>query len=147
MKIVYIVKYIAQLGGLDRVMTDKMNYLSDKLNHEIFLITYEQGKHPFSYSLSSNINHIDLNVRFFTRYKYKLLKRTYLYLKMRKKFKQKLYKQIQKISPDILICSTDSYSLLDILMNTPGNFKKIVESHVERNSILKKNDFKNHLQV
>lgn len=141
MKIVYIVKYIAQLGGLDRVLSDKMNYLAEHYHHDVYLITYEQGKHPFSYSLSPKIKHTDLNVRFFTRHGKSLVKRFLLYLKMRRQFRNRLYSRIREIHPDVVVTLTDSYSLSDILMNIPGTFKRIVESHVERNSFLKANDF------
>src|SRR5574344_2135431 len=108
MKIVYIVKYIAQLGGLDRIISFKMNYLAEKLGYEVYLLTYEQGNHPFSFSLSPKIQHTDINVRFFTRNKYAFIKRAYLYLKMRSTFKSRLNEKLETINPDIIVTLTDS---------------------------------------
>lgn len=140
MKIVYIVKYIAQLGGLDRIISFKMNYLAEKLGYEVYLLTYEQGNHPFSFSLSPKIQHTDINVRFFTRNKYAFIKRAYLYLKMRSTFKSRLNEKLETINPDIIVTLTDSYLLLDILMSLKSK-AKVVESHVERNGTIKQNDF------
>lgn len=141
MRIVYIVKYIAQYGGLDRVISYKMNYLAEKLGYEVYLLTYEQGNHPQSFPLSSKIKHIDINVRFFTRHKYSLLKRMYLYFNMRFDFKKRINENLAAINPDIVVTTTYSYTLLDILMNISKKYKIVVESHVDRNSILKQNDF------
>ena len=141
MRIVYIVKYIAQLGGLDRVLSYKMNYMAEQPGNEVYLITYEQGNHPFSFPLSDRIIHTDLDVRFFTRHKYGLLKRLFVYFQMRSSFKKRLNKQILEIQPDIVVVLTDSYTILDILMQIPGKCKIVVESHVERNGTIKKTDF------
>ncbi|MGL4852009.1 MAG: glycosyltransferase family 4 protein [Phocaeicola sp.] len=141
MKILYIVKYIAQLGGLDRVMSFKMNYLAEQSGNEVYLLTYEQGNHSVSFPLSKKIQHVDLDVRFFTRHKYGLARRLILYSQMRKEFKSRLNKQIAVIDPDIIVTLTDSYTLLDILMNLNTRAKIVVESHVEKNGTIKKTDY------
>ena len=137
MKIVYIVKSIAQLGGLDRVLTDKMNYLSEIKDHEILLITYEQGTHHISYPISNRIKHIDLKIRFFTLCNKPIWKRLFMYLSMKFDFKKELKTHIQNFQPDILICMTDSFPLLDIILQIPGNHKKIVENHVDKCDYMK----------
>ena len=38
MKIVYIYDAIARIGGLERVLVEKMNYLAEVYKYEIFLI-------------------------------------------------------------------------------------------------------------
>ncbi len=147
MKILYIVKYIAQYGGLDRILSYKMNYLSDKLGYEVYLLTYEQGDHPISFPLSSNIKHTDIDVRFFTRYNCSLVERIYQYFKMRSIFKYRLIKQVDSINPDIIIAETYSYSILDIIINQNKKTKIIIESHIEMNSILKQNDYINNIPL
>ena len=39
MKIVYIHESIAHKGGLERIFVDKMNYLADRLQYEVYLLT------------------------------------------------------------------------------------------------------------
>ena len=48
MKIVYVYDSIARIGGMERILTDKMNYLAEIYGHEVYLITSSQGNHPFS---------------------------------------------------------------------------------------------------
>lgn len=43
MKIVYIHESIAHKGGLERIFVDKMNYLADRLQYEVYLLTASQG--------------------------------------------------------------------------------------------------------
>ena len=141
MRILYIVKYIAQLGGLDRVLSFKMNYLAEKLAYDVFLVTFEQGDHPISFPLSPKIELSDIDVRFFTRHNYSLLKRIVLYFKMRSIFKSRLNDKVEQIKPDIIVTLTDSYTLIDLLMSFSYKAKIVVESHVERNGTIKQNDF------
>ena len=71
MKIVYVYDSIARIGGMERILTDKMNYLVEIYGHEVYLITSSQGNHPFSFPLSilfssffplclSHVRHIQL---------------------------------------------------------------------------------------
>lgn len=64
MKIVYIHESIAHKGGLERIFVDKMNYLADRLQYEVYLLTASQGNTPVSFPLSPRVRHIDLGVDF-----------------------------------------------------------------------------------
>ena len=48
MKIVYVYDSIARIGGMERILTDKMNYLAEIYGHKVYLITSSQGNHPLS---------------------------------------------------------------------------------------------------
>ena len=69
MKIVYVYDSIARIGGMERILTDKMNYLVEIYGHEVYLITSSQGNHPFSFPLSHKVEHIDLDTKFRTKIK------------------------------------------------------------------------------
>ena len=60
MKIVYIHESIAHKGGLERIFVDKMNYLADRLQYEVYLLTASQGNTPVSFPLSPRVRHFDL---------------------------------------------------------------------------------------
>lgn len=130
MKIVYIYDAIARIGGTEKILVDKMNYLADNYNQEVYLITTSQGKHPFAFHLSKNVKHIDLPVRLHTIYQYSLLKRVYIGWKMNRLLKQKLKAVTNELTPDIIICTTYCYA--DITCNLKCKAKKIIESHVAK---------------
>ena len=62
MRIVYVIEGLSVKGGLERILTDKMNYLAEHTAHEIVLMTvwHEDGEVP--YPLSPKIRRIKLNV-------------------------------------------------------------------------------------
>lgn len=46
MKIVYVYDAIARIGGVEKILADKMNYFADVCAYDIYLITAAQGNHP-----------------------------------------------------------------------------------------------------
>lgn len=141
MRITYIVKYIAQLGGLDRVLTFKMNWLATH-GHEVSLITYEQQGHDFSFALDGSIRHEDINVKLWKKQGSNVVRRTLSYLQLRRQFRRRMTEAVGRMNPDVLVTLTDSYQVLDILLSIPTHAVRIVESHVERSAFMKVNDFR-----
>lgn len=130
MKIVYIYDAIARIGGTEKILVDKMNFLADNYNQEVHLITTIQGNHPIVFPLSKKVKHINLYVKFHTLYQYSLLKRVYIGWKMNRLLKQKLKAVINELKPDIIISTTYCYA--DIICNLKYKAKKIIESHVTK---------------
>lgn len=126
MKIVYVLDALANKAGTERMISFKMNYLSER-NYEIYFITASQGKHPFSFNLSSKITCIDLNINFHRIYKYRLLFRFFKELQLCFLLKKRIKKVISIIDPDIIIATT--YTFSDIVCNLDCRAKKLIESH------------------
>lgn len=127
MKIIYIYKALALWGGIERILTDKMNYLSEKYGYDITIITTCQGNHSVPYPLSPKVKHIDLNIRFHTRYQYPLLKRMWIEYQMNKKFAKLLQQQIETLKPDIIVVTTDLY--MDVVTKLSKGIPVVAESH------------------
>lgn len=143
MRILYVYKSIALLAGMERVLTDKMNYLSEQLGYDVYLITYEQDTNPFSYQLSPRVKHKDLGVLLYTKSRYPFPQRLWVYRKMRKLLKNRLYEEVDKINPDIIIATNYSFPIIDIIANIPGKSKRILETHIAKDALLKSADFTN----
>lgn len=127
MKIVYVYDAIARVGGVERILADKMNYLADVYGYEVHLITAAQGNHPFSFPLSDKVKHTDINARFHVQYQYKYVKRLWMKLKLDRQFRQRLSRVVAQIDPDILIGTT--YYKADVICRLKCRAKKIIESH------------------
>lgn len=136
MKIVYIIKSFANKAGTERIICDKINYLAEK-GHAITLVTYEQGNHSFAFSLHPSVCYVDLNTRFFIANQLPIYKRAFCLLKLRKQFKSRLQKRIDEINPDIIISTTYSIDLINIILSVKSRARMIVESHVACFSIKK----------
>ena len=106
MKIVYIHESIAHKGGLERIFVDKMNYLADRLQYEVYLLTASQGNTPVSFPLSPRVRHFDLGVRFHSQYQYRYPKRLWEAKKLDNLLKERAQMMIDNIHPDFIICTT-----------------------------------------
>lgn len=127
MKIVYVYDAIARIGGVEKILADKMNYFADVCAYDIYLITAAQGNHPFSFPISAQVKHIDLNARFHLQYQYKAPLRWWMKWRLDCDFERKIKKQIAQIDPDIIIATT--YYKADVVCRLECRAKKIIESH------------------
>lgn len=143
MKIIFLIKAFALKAGVERLMSDKMNYMAEQ-GHNIILVTYEQGVHPAVYPLHPTIKHIDIDTRFFTLKKYSLPRRIIEIFKLQKLFKKRFQKVVNEFQPDIIHTTTYSLSLIKILLRLKTNAKKTIESQVSFESVMKGTDFEGH---
>ncbi len=127
MKIVYLYESFVFLGGVERILIDKMNLLSHEADYTIYALTYNQGNHPVSYELDSRVCHIDLAVNSHLRYRYRGLKKLWDGLKRQYLLYQRLKEQLAAIAPDVIVTTTSGN--LAILNNLKGRIPLVVESH------------------
>lgn len=103
MKIVYTYPAFINIGGADKIIINKANYLAEQFGYEVYLITDSQnGLEPF-FPISNMVKHIDLGLNFFQQYQYPFYKRFWIYLKLMRKFKREMANLLTQIRPDILI--------------------------------------------
>ncbi len=62
MTIVYCIDTIYRSGGMERVLTEKANYLADEYGYEVYVVTCHQKGRPAFFTLSPKVHHIDLDV-------------------------------------------------------------------------------------
>lgn len=130
MKIAYLTPSLCWAGGLERVITLKANYLSEQYNYDVYIIlTDGKNKKPY-FSLSSNINIINLDVNFDDLYGIPLWRRIILYFWKQHIFKRRLTACLKKTHPDITV-STLRREINFINSIRDGSIK-IGEIHVNR---------------
>ena len=144
MKIVYVYPKFTTLAGTERVLIDKMNYLANQEGIEIIVLTHEQGQHSFVYPLSCKVTHIDLDVRFYSLYKYNTIVRFLKKIKYKKSLVERFNKFMRDSRPDIVITTTYHSYLVSMIGSCPIPFKKVLESHIDKRYI-HSNDPANYL--
>lgn len=144
-KLVYVFRHFADIGGMQRVLIDKMNYLAEK-GFLVTVITCEQGKHPFAFDLSPLVKHIDTNHRFFTLYKNKGIRRLYESHMMELLFTKKLQSLSDEICPDFIITSVEPLITRSI-SKLRTRAKWIVESHVPMRFTLFESNFYQAIKI
>ncbi len=127
MKILYIVDAMANWGGTEHILVDKMNYLADIYGYDVYMVTCEQGAHPILFPLSNKVHFQDLDIRFYHQFRYKLLKRLIIRYKLKRLYRKRLKSFISQIKPDIIICV--SIFLWESVLRVRGNIPVIIESH------------------
>lgn len=130
MKIFYLYDSIALIGGLERVFVNKMNYLANQTDNEVYLVTSSQGQHPFSYPLSHKVNHIDLNINLHLQYRTHYPMRLWIKYKLSKLYKKRLQIIVNQILPDIII--TPVLWKSNTLCTLKCQSKRIIESHTAK---------------
>lgn len=130
MRIAYLYTALTTFGGVDRVLTEKANYLADSLGHEVYIITDSQAHRPPVFPLSDKVHHIDLETDFDEQYHYGTVKRFLCYRRLMKQYRQRLEDTLRKIKPQITIstCGRD----LDFLNDLKDGSIKMAESHTTK---------------
>lgn len=99
MKIVYLIDQFNKHWAIEKILSQKLNYLINNTAFEILLITVNQQQKSFVYSVHPNINHYDLNINYNTKQSYFHPSNWFIllthYIKLGKLFKD--------IAPDIAV--------------------------------------------
>lgn len=144
MKILYLVKSFAARAGVERVISDKVNWLSER-GYDVTLVTYEQGNHPFSFKLNNSVRCFDLNTRFFELSHFSLIRRLFHYFVLRCQFKKRFKSIVADVSPDVIIVTTYSIQLFKAVLEVKNTSKLLIESHVALNKIKHSEAFHNNI--
>ena len=130
MKIAYCTPSLYIAGGIERVLTTKMNYLADKAGYEVWVIlTDGKGKNPY-FPLSDKIHIVNLDLNFEELWSLGFLKKIFVYLKKQRIYKKKLKEALYEIRPDITV-STLRREINFITAIKDGS-RKVGEMHVNR---------------
>lgn len=129
MKIVYCIPGLYNLGGMERVLTMKANYLALQ-GHEIHIVITDGGDKPPYFPLHKSIQVHQLDIDFEEPYRHSFLYRVWLYLTRLRILKKKMNVCLHEIRPDITV------SLLRCDINiinkmTDGSLK-VGEIHFDR---------------
>lgn len=137
MKILYIINRMTNLAGIERILTCKMNYLSESAHHQILLTTYEQEGMPLSFQQSENILYRPIYAPMPIREASPIIEWLKAYYHARKVFRKEFVDLINNIRPDIIICTVYSFQVMDIIINTARKTgaKSILESHTKGETV------------
>lgn len=128
MKIVYIFKSMALKAGMERILSDKMNYLVKEYGYDITIITYEQGGHSLAFPLDNRIKVIDLDVRYFQIFAMNMFRRFFYKQIILTKLKKKLCAVLKDIGPDCVVVTTYDFDKFGHILSLSYRF--VIESHV-----------------
>lgn len=127
----------ALVGGAERVITDKANYLA-KVGHQLMLVSYEQGTHPLPYELHPSVQYRDLDCRFFTLSKYSMPMHLYHFYRLKRKFRNNLQSIISEFNPDVVVLASDWQTLMGAVIDSVSSIPVIAEFHNTYDYVMRK---------
>ena len=130
MTIVYLYTALCTVGGADRSIIQKANYLADEMHQDVFIITDSQKERPPVFPISPRIRHIDIAIDFDRQYHHNLLVRGYYYFTLMYLYRKKLEYWLKTLKPDIVISTLGRE--LDFLTQLDDGSVKIGESHIAK---------------
>ncbi|MDN3620298.1 glycosyltransferase family 4 protein [Polaribacter undariae] len=126
MKIVYIINSLENSGGMERVLTSKVNWLASQREFDLTIISRTDNKNGCFFELNKNITVENLSLKQSNNKVLNLIPKT-----DRKEFKKELSKKLFELKPDITISMFgDEYQFLHTIKD---GSKKIIEFHFSKN--------------
>ncbi len=131
MKIAYCIPSLYNSGGMERILTAKINYLANLNKYELFVITTDQKGRPIKFPLDERIKLIHFDIDFERHYNDNLIRKYLHHKKNIYIYKQKLKKFID--SEKIDICISLGGKEIEFLSRLPVKCKKVAEMHFSMN--------------
>ncbi|WP_028903992.1 glycosyltransferase [Prevotella sp. P6B4] len=126
MRLLYVTDALAIYGGIERVLTQKVNWLAEH-GYEVCVLTVNQGKEPLCFPLHSSVQYDDLNILFYQQYRFVGWNRWLKKHQLNCLFRHRLSERIKVFSPDIIICTSLEYVYSLLLVK--GLIPLVFESH------------------
>jgi glycosyltransferase involved in cell wall biosynthesis len=120
MKVAYVYTALVTVGGTDRVVIDKANYLADVLGYDVVIVTDTQLGRPPVFPLSPKVRLHDLAVDFSQEYGHSLPVRVWWYWRLMRRYKRLLRQTLDQQKPDVVISTMGREMDIITSMKQPG---------------------------
>lgn len=127
MKILYCTHSTCNPGGMERVLLNKVTYLSQLPGWEVSIVTTDQHHRPPFYPFPEKVRMTDLDINYSDDNDKGAWKKIFGYLRKRKEHKRKLTALLQKERPDIVVSLYPSES--SFIPDIKDGSKKVLELH------------------
>ena len=128
MKIAYVYSTMAVTGGTERMITEKANYLAERYEYDVTIIScFQSPDEENFFKLSPKVKQINLGIPWNSQYKYKYPKKIWIKWKLNRLLKKSISQSVQQVDPDILIGV--SRFKANYISSIKCRGKKIIECH------------------
>lgn len=127
MKIIYCTHSTCNPGGMERVLLNKVTYLSQLPGWKVAVVTTDQHQRPPFYPFPEKVRMTDLGINYSEDNEKRAWKKITGYLRKRKEHKRKLTALLLKEKPDIVVSLYPSES--SFIPDIKDGSKKVLELH------------------
>ena len=144
MRILFVIDKMQNYAGIERILSCKMNYISEQTTHNVFLTTYDQQSKGLPFQLHDKILYQPIHVPMPLRNQMTMTCWLRSYIQARCQFKRLFLSLLNEIRPDIVICTVYSFQVLDIIINVchKHSIRTIMESHTKGETVTMAHKFK-----
>ncbi|MDD3405418.1 MAG: glycosyltransferase family 4 protein [Sphingobacteriia bacterium] len=133
MKLLYCIPALYNTGGMERVLTEKVNFLAALPNYDITIVTTDhKAGQPIRFPLDKKIQLIHLQLNYADHFAYPLLKKYIVHTQKQRLYKKRLQQLINEL--DIDICISLCGKEIDFLGDLNVSCKKMAEIHFAMNN-------------
>lgn len=126
-KIVYVVGGLYLPNGMSQVLSEKINYLAENTDFELYMILTERANEPWYYNISPKVKSINFDINFDELDTMPILKKIFAYYRKQRKYRTDFTKYLMEIQPDITISTLRRE--INFINDIPDGSKKIGEIH------------------
>lgn len=130
MKIVYCMASVYNPGGMERVLLNKVRYLSEQGGYELAIVTTDQGGRPPFYAFPEGVKMVDLDINYTADLGKHPLARLLAYLRRRRLHKKRLSDLLKAEKADIVVSLYPSES--SFIPSIRDGSKKVLELHFNK---------------
>lgn len=130
-KLLYCIPALSNPGGMERILTDKINFLVKQGNIEVFIVTTDQKGEKSFFELDSKVNFINLDLDFISLFSLSMIRKYFCTKKKLKLYAELLKEIIEKNNIDI--CISTGGKELEFLYQLNVDCKKVLEIHFAKN--------------
>lgn len=136
-KVVFCISNIYGIGGMERVLLDRIKELEEKKKYKIYIVITENIKdNYFEYKFLKSIEIKNLEINYYNLKKVSIIKRIIMTKIKGLKHKKKLKLYLEEIQPDVVVAlgTEEKY----ILPKVKRKYRIILEHHFEKNYLKRK---------
>ena len=127
MKIIYCIHSVCNPGGMERVLYNKVKYLSERMGYDILIVTTDQHNRPPFYPFPKEVRMVDLGINYSEDNVKGAFGKIIGYLKKKKKHQQLLTELLIQEKADIVVSLYPSES--SFIPDIKDGSKKVLEIH------------------
>lgn len=129
-RIVYIIGDLSYPNGMSRVLSQKVNYLAEHTDYELYVVLTEQADKPWYYQLSPKIQHVNFGLDFDSLYLMPFFWRLLAYRRKQNQYRKLLTDYLMQIRPDTTVSVLRRE--IDFINDIPDGSKKVGEIHFNK---------------
>jgi glycosyltransferase involved in cell wall biosynthesis len=127
MKIIYCTHSVCNPGGMERVLWNKVVWLTKHTDWEVMVVTTDQHGRPPFYPFPEEVRRVDLGINYSDDNDKNVFRKITGYLRRRKEHKRKLTELLKKEKADIVVSLYPSES--SFLPDIKDGSRKVLELH------------------